>query len=128
MTDTVTHLPTRPSELSEAELALALGKGATTAPTAASTGGQPLLDPPGVATEATAAAGFVTARVLSLFSSADGRNGWLHVEGLGWRRLAPAGDSGHTDLAQLGAAARIQGTAVPIAVGDDDLVHEIYVW
>ncbi|GIJ47284.1 hypothetical protein Val02_41700 [Virgisporangium aliadipatigenens] len=119
---------TVPRVLTESELSLALGKGVT----APQVGGRPTLDPPGAAATAGAAAGaaagFVSARILSLFTTADGRNGWINVEGVGWRRLATAGDSGHTNLAQLGAAARMQGNAASINIGADDVVREIYVW
>jgi hypothetical protein len=87
----------------------------------------PVLHPPGTpAADAESDPGLVTARVLALFGSDPG-NSWIHLDGIGWRRLA-GGATAEATLGGLAAAARIQATPVLVRLDADDRVSEVYLW
>jgi hypothetical protein len=121
-----------PEDLDEAEPALAQApSGAAGAVAAAVAAAEPAMDPPGTpgaARTVTNAGAFAKLRVLSLFSSEHATNGWLFLEGVGWRRIATADPSAHVNLGLLGAAVRAQGTPTPVRHESDNQVHEIYLW
>jgi hypothetical protein len=123
---------TVPTALDETAMALAQSPGTmlSQARRAAAAAG-PLLDPPGTPGAARIganAAAFPTAKVLALFSSAHATNGWAHLAGTGWRRIATGSASAHVNLGMLLAAARAQGTATPVRHEGGNQIHEIYLW
>jgi hypothetical protein len=82
---------------------------------------------------ADAAAAGVTAwqngkKITGLWSINQNRNSWLHVAGIGWRKLSNNSDSGIVALTMLGAHAREKATNVNYREESDGMIHEMYVW
>jgi hypothetical protein len=67
-------------------------------------------------------------RITALWSINQNRNAWIHVDGVGWKRLSTASESGIVALARLTAHARERNSAVNYRDEADGMVHEIYVW
>jgi hypothetical protein len=67
-------------------------------------------------------------KITALWSINQNRNSWVHVDGVGWRRLANNSDSAIVALSILGAHAREKAAAVNYRDESDGMIHEIYVW
>jgi hypothetical protein len=68
------------------------------------------------------------ARITALWSINQNRNSWVHVDGVGWKKLANNSDSGIVALTMLGAHARDRDRIVNYREEADGMIHEIYVW
>jgi hypothetical protein len=98
--------------------------------------GRPTLDPAsaGGVAAAAEAAGAVTATwrtgvtITALWSINELRNAWMHVAGLGWRKLYNGRDAAFTQLVTLASHARQTGRQVSFREEADGMVYEIYVW
>ncbi|HUO45650.1 MAG TPA: hypothetical protein VM470_02325 [Acidimicrobiia bacterium] len=89
----------------------------------------PQLVPPTEVAATTGISAWLTGkRIFGLWSNASPRNSWISIEGVGWRRLHNAGDTGITEMTMIAAHARAGGRQCSIRVEADNLVHEIYVW
>ena len=110
-----------PRDLSSEEMAVAARSGGSeTAPS---------LEPPAEA----AGGGGVTAwnnnkKITALWGINQNRNSWVHVDGVGWKRLADNSDSAVVALTILGAHAKQTGATVNYRDEADGKIHEIYVW
>jgi hypothetical protein len=67
-------------------------------------------------------------KVTALWSINQNRNSWLHIDGVGWRRLANNSDSVTMALTILGAHAREKASTVNYRDEADGMIHELYVW
>lgn len=67
-------------------------------------------------------------KITGLWSINQNRNSWLHVEGVGWKKLANNSDSAVVALTMLGAHAREKGTNVNYREESDGMIREIYAW
>jgi hypothetical protein len=125
----------RPTDLTEAQIALTHQFGAeaattTAAPPRAAEAG-PVLHPPGTAGAAAPqklVGTWQTKQVLALFNTRAGRTGWAYLDGVGWRRMATTGDSANMALDILTSASRLSGRTVVARDEADGQVHEIYFW
>ncbi|CRK60250.1 hypothetical protein [Alloactinosynnema sp. L-07] len=62
--------------------------------------------PPSLDAAAPQAAGWVTNRMITHLWSYDSSTGvWVWVDGIGWKRLSPASESGHSHMAVLATMA-----------------------
>jgi hypothetical protein len=67
-------------------------------------------------------------RITALWTINQNRNSWMHVDGVGWKRLSTASESGIVALTRLAAHARERNSVVNYRDEADGMVHEIYVW
>ncbi|MBX3638149.1 MAG: hypothetical protein KF683_22485 [Rubrivivax sp.] len=67
-------------------------------------------------------------RITALWTINQNRNSWAHVDGVGWKRLSTASESGVVALTRLAAHARERNSVVNYRDEADGMVHEIYVW
>ena len=67
-------------------------------------------------------------KITALWSINQNRNSWVHIDGVGWRRLANNSDSAIMAMSILGAHAREKATTVNYRDEADGMIHEIYVW
>ena len=68
-------------------------------------------------------------KITALWSINQNRNSWVHIDGVGWRRLANNSDSAIMAMSILGAHAREKATTVNYRdEAQTELNHEIYVW
>jgi len=95
----------------------------------------PVLAPPGtVAAAAEAGVGAVTGTwrsgmtVSAMWSINETRNAWMHVSGLGWRKLFNGRDGAFMALVALAAQARQTGRQIAFREEADGMVYEIYLW
>lgn len=90
----------------------------------------PALSPPAEEEVRAVAAVWQSNRTISaLWTINEVRNAWMHADGLGWRKLSSANDSGLVALNALASHARQLGTPVASFREESDaMVHEIYVW
>jgi hypothetical protein len=128
-------LLTRPTDLTEDQIALThqfgTGPAVPTTGAARPTEAGPVLHPPGTPGAAAAQnliGTWQTKQVLALFNTRAGRTGWAYLDGVGWRRLAIAGDSAHMALDILASASRSTGRQVVARDEADGQIHEIYLW
>ena len=96
------------------------------------TSSAPTLTPPARATEdgvtaAGAAVSQTDKRVTALYTTHHARNAWMHVPGLGWKRLSTTNDSSHEAMNLLASHCREKACRVDF-VEDNGLVSEMYVW
>lgn len=80
-----------------------------------------------------AASGGITAwqnnkRITGLWAINQSRNSWVHVDGIGWKKLANNSDSAIVALTVLGAHAREKNSPVNYREEADGMVREMYVW
>jgi hypothetical protein len=66
-------------------------------------------------------------KITALWSIDQNRNSWVHVAGLGWKKLADNSDSAVVALTALGTHARRTGTTVNLRE-EDGKITQIYVW
>ncbi|MCW2607994.1 MAG: hypothetical protein JWO60_2687 [Frankiales bacterium] len=91
--------------------------------------GAPALEPPGSALRATGITAVQSDRRISaLWVNAATRNAYMHVTGIGWRRLNPANDWAWSAMVALASQARQTGCRIDYRDEADGLVHEIYLW
>lgn len=67
-------------------------------------------------------------RITALWSINQNRNSWIHVAGVGWRRLATNSDSAIVAMSMISAHARQMQSSVTLRQEADGLIHEIYAW
>ncbi|MFP4239530.1 hypothetical protein [Rhodosalinus sp.] len=67
-------------------------------------------------------------KITAMWCNASNRNAWAAVQGLGWRRIAPANDSAYLTLVMLCSHAEQTNATVNVNIGSDNQIHEIYVW
>lgn len=114
--------PARPRDLTTDELTVAALEGSEAV--------GPKLEPP---TAGARGSEGVTAwqsdkRIVALFSSADPRNVWVAVGGVGWKRLFNANDSALEAMAIIVAHAKQLNSPVNYREEADGLIHEVYAW
>lgn len=66
-------------------------------------------------------------RVNGLYSTADARNSWMSIVGVGWVKLATSNDSTNEAMTILASHARVKNSQINYSV-DASLVNEMYVW
>ena len=96
------------------------------------TASAPTLTPPAMATEEGitaigAAVSQTDKRVTGLYTTFHARNAWMHIAGLGWKRLSTTNDSSHEAMNLLASHCREKACRIDF-VEDTNLVKEIYVW
>lgn len=95
--------------------------------------GAPTLQPPdGAATGVAAQAGdgiaaWQTTTVGGLYTTNHTANAWAYLNGIGWRRLAPANANGHQNLLELCRLAKDANVAIQ-ADEDGATIKTIYLW
>lgn len=67
-------------------------------------------------------------RVNGLWSINENRNSWVSLEGVGFKRLSTATDSGIVALTMLSAHARQLQRSYSCREESDGMIHEAYVW
>jgi hypothetical protein len=96
--------------------------------------GRPTLDPSSVAGIQAEAVAAVTGTwqtgktVTAMWSINEIRNAWMHVAGVGWRKLYNGRDGAFRALVTLAAHARQTGRPINFREEPDGMVHEIYSW
>jgi hypothetical protein len=96
--------------------------------------GRPTLDPSSIAGVQAEAVAAVTGTwrtgmtVTALWSINEVRNAWMHVSGLGWRKLYNGRDGAFRALVALAAHARQTGRPINFREEADGMVYEIYSW
>lgn len=96
--------------------------------------GRPTLQPSSVAGLEAEAVTAVTGTwqtgkvVTALWSINEVRNAWMHVSGLGWRKLYNGRDGAFRALVALAAHARQTGRPINFREEADGMVYEIYSW
>ncbi len=89
----------------------------------------PQLVPPTEAAEQSGITAWLTGKqIVGIWSNASPRNSWVSIEGVGWRKLYNAGDTGITEMTMLAAHAKAGVRQCSMRIEADNLVHEIYVW
>jgi hypothetical protein len=90
--------------------------------------------PPATATATDgAAAGAVTAtwrsgQVTALWSINEVRNAWVHVAGVGWKKIYNGRDGAFMALTALASQARQTGRSINFREEADGMIYEIYLW
>ena len=75
-----------------------------------------------------ASSGWTTGRTISdLWSYEDSSGVWLNVDGLGWKRLSPASESGHTHMTLLAGAATHDNLPVDLHEDADGHIDQLIV-
>lgn len=67
-------------------------------------------------------------RVSALWGINQNRNSWVHVPGVGWKKLANNSDSAVMALTVLAVHAKQTQTAYNYRDEADGMIHESYVW
>lgn len=116
-----------PKPLTDSELVMAGAAAATEA--------SPTMLPPGA--EGAAIGEAITAvtgtwrtgvTVTALWSINETRNAWMHVAGIGWKKIYNGRDGAFTALVTLASQARQTGRAINFREEADGMVYEIYLW
>lgn len=92
----------------------------------------PSAEPPATVTDG-AAAGAVTAtwrsgQVTALWSINEVRNAWVHVAGVGWKKIYNGRDGAFMVLTALASQARQTGRSINFREEADGMIYEIYLW
>jgi hypothetical protein len=99
---------------------------------AAATDTSPTLSPPAVAAaagdEAAGATWRNNVRIDALWSIDETRNVFVHVVGLGWRKIYNGRDGAFQALTTLASQARQTNKAVNLREEADGMIYEIYLW
>ncbi len=66
--------------------------------------------------------------VTAMWSINEARNAWMHVPGLGWRKLYNGRDGAFMALVALAGQARQTGRQIVFREEADGMVYEIYLW
>jgi hypothetical protein len=88
----------------------------------------PVVESGGVAAEAVTATWQTNKTVTALWGINETRNAWMHVDGLGWRKLYNGRDGAFVALAMLASQARQTGKPINFRQEADGMVYEIYLW
>jgi len=67
-------------------------------------------------------------KITGLWGKNQNKNSWVHIAGVGWKRLANNSDSAIVALTMLGAHARENDSVVNYREEADGMIHEMYVW
>jgi len=67
-------------------------------------------------------------KITALWSINQNRNFWVHVDGIGWKKLANNSDSAIVALTLLGSHAREKESVVNFREESDGMIREMYVW
>ena len=67
-------------------------------------------------------------RVSALWGINQNRNSWVHIAGIGWKKLANNSDSAVVALTILAAHAKQSQTNYSYREEADAMIHETYVW
>lgn len=67
-------------------------------------------------------------KITATWTNSSTRNAYVAIEGLGWKRLSDANDSSHLSMVMMAAHAEQTGATVNVQIGNDQEVHQIYVW
>lgn len=67
-------------------------------------------------------------RVTGLWSINQNRNSWVHIDGVGWKKLINNSDSAIVALTMLGAHAHEKGSVVNYCDESDGMIYDMYVW
>lgn len=67
-------------------------------------------------------------RITGLWTINQNRNSWVHVDGIGWKKLANNSDSAIVALTVLGSHAREKNSPVNYREEADGMIREMYVW
>lgn len=94
----------------------------------------PKLTPPAAAAATASGQEGVTAavwqndkRVTGLYNTFHARNAWMHIAGLGWKRVSTTNDSSHEAMNLLASHCREKACRIDYAE-ENGIVNEIYVW
>ena len=89
-----------------------------------------LLEPPSAAASAggITAATWRTGQVTAMWGIDEQRNAWMHVSGIGWKKLFNGRDGAFTALVALASQARQTARTVQFREEADGMVYEIYLW
>jgi hypothetical protein len=83
---------------------------------------------PGMTSTTMCPTGWTNGRtILDLWSYEDSSGVWVHVDGLGWKRLSPASQSGHTHMTLLAGAATHNNLPVDFHVDADGQIDQLIV-
>ena len=111
----------RPEELSAEQLAAATNVSTTsTAPS--------LMPPAAAAGAASVTAWQSDKRITALWGISENRNSWVHVDGIGWKKLVASSDSASVALTQLAAHAKQGNRPVNYREEADGMIYEMYIW
>lgn len=92
----------------------------------------PMAQPPGqaVGTGALAVTGVwhTGVSVDALWAINQPRNAFMHVVGIGWKKIYSATDAAFTALTTLASQARQTGRTISYREEADGMVHEIFLW
>ena len=136
MTDVLKHAPTElpPTDTSASTVSSAAGAPTLVAPASAEAAanidtGPTLSAPPTAATTGgITAATWRSGTVTALWSIDEVRNAYMHVSGVGWKKLFNGRDGAYTALLILASQARQTGRTIQFREEADGMVYEIYLW
>ncbi|MHC4497460.1 MAG: hypothetical protein ACYSYM_16735, partial [Planctomycetota bacterium] len=113
----------RPEELPVTEMASSEEIGVDSAP---------LMTPPGLVEEVSYSTGVSawqnSRKIDALWCINQNRNSWVHVIGIGWKKLSNKYDSATVALTTLGSSAKLTQSPVNYRDEADGMIHEMYVW
>lgn len=109
-----------PAPLTEAEMAIMA--------TAVSEATPSLMPPAAQAEEDALATWLSDKRITVRWGINQNRNSWVHVAGIGWKKLANNSDSAVVALSMLSAHARQLNSPVNYREEADGMIREMYVW
>ena len=94
--------------------------------------GNPIGEPPGSAAGRAAVAAVGAwqqdKRISAMWTNRSPRNAYMHVTGIGWKRLSPANDASWNAMVMLATQARQTNCRIDYRDEADGLVHEIFLW
>jgi len=92
----------------------------------------PVMVPPGVVEEFGYTIGITawqnSRKIDALWCINQNRNSWVHVAGIGWKKLSNKYDSSAVGLTILGSSAKLTQSPVNYRDEADGMIHEMYVW
>lgn len=97
--------------------------------TAAGSMSTPQMDPPAELSVGGAVGAWLSdKRFTATWGVAESRNAWVHVDTIGWKKLANTTDSSFVALTMLAAHARQLNRPVNYREEADGMIRELYVW
>jgi hypothetical protein len=96
----------------------------------------PSISPPGMMAPAplAAAAAAVTGtwqvdkRCTAMWTNGSPRNAWLHIDGIGWKKIKPATDSAVVSMTAIGSLARQTGARLDYVEETDGTISQLVIW
>lgn len=67
-------------------------------------------------------------KISRLWANDSTRNAYVHIDGIGWRRLSHANDSSFVSLVMMASHAEQTNSTVNVKLEADNTVSEMYVW